>query len=181
MKTTNKIKHPGEEVDTTDLMSSARLELTIGKMINVLKTHIVKREYLSVPFEVHENETRYLMTFDLPGVSCDDIEVKLVDSRLIISGKKCPLDTAIGDLHQPGEVIYKKLQKVVMLPPFVDPDKIEANYHNGVLQLIIRKTEVSQRSRKITVRYEPVNATEESATGKNNEGWKHASSGKQAA
>ena len=181
MKASRHITRPEDEVDTADLTSSAGLEITVGKLINVLKALVGKRENLSVPSEMHETETRYFMTFDLPGVSRDDLDVKLADSRLIISGKRRPLDTVNGGLNQSGEASYGKFQKIVMLPPFVDPDKMEANYNDGVLQLTIPKTEASQRSRRITVHYKAVKAIEKGFTEKGDEGSKQASPGRQAA
>lgn len=100
--------------------------------------------------DVEETDSHFVMSFDLPGVSRKDINVEVRDNQLIVSGERKHEreDKRKGSIF--SERSYGKFQRVVALPTDVDAERIEANYHDGVLELAVPKAE-SAKPRKIQI------------------------------
>ncbi len=102
--------------------------------------------------DVKEEESRFLILVDLPGVDPRDIDVTTEDGVLSLKG---------GREHEQGEEKngYKKIERVrgafyrqFSLPDGVDEEKIEASGKHGVLEISIPKQEKEQ-AKKITVNH----------------------------
>lgn len=100
--------------------------------------------------DVQETEDHYLMSFDLPGVSKDNIKIEMVDHQLTISGERKHENESKNRAYQWSERSYGKFQRMFTLPTTVDADKIEASYQDGVLRLAVPKAE-SSRPRQIQI------------------------------
>lgn len=88
------------------------------------------------PFcDCEETSTHYLVSFDLPGVKKDDVKIDLNNNQLTISGER--------KSRQGHESHYGSFYQSFTLPANIDPEQIEANFENGVLQIAIPKTKTS--------------------------------------
>jgi HSP20 family protein len=76
-----------------------------------------------------------------------DFEVEVRGNELILRAAKKAETKEEGKYH---EVVERKCYESVTLPSGIDPDKVEAKYHNGVLTVTIPKTEES-KVRKVVV------------------------------
>lgn len=100
--------------------------------------------------DVHETDEHYLMSFDIPGVSKDNIKIEVVDNQLTISGeRKHETEVKNGSYHL-SERSFGKFHRMFTLPASLNADKIEATYHDGVLRLAVPKAE-SSRPRQIQI------------------------------
>jgi HSP20 family molecular chaperone IbpA len=43
--------------------------------------------YITPPADLYETQDSYMIFLDMPGVSKDDLNVKVIDNRLIVQGK----------------------------------------------------------------------------------------------
>lgn len=104
------------------------------------------------PVDVEENEYAYLLSFDLPGVKKEDIKIDLNDRRLTVSGVRLKANRGTDEanrLHQ-YERFHGEFQRSFVLPETVALDKIEANYSEGILELVVPKSEET-RPRSISI------------------------------
>jgi len=86
----------------------------------------------------------YLIKTDLPGLTKEDINVNIEDGIMTISGEK-KRETEKKDKHYSRyERSYGKFSRSFSLPNNVDSKKVEAKYHNGVLEVTLIKTEESK-------------------------------------
>ena len=97
--------------------------------------------------DVHETPDEYLVKVDLPGVNTGDVNVEVNENVLSISGSRVP--TAAGEA-QLVERPYGSFARTLTLPQGVDIDSIEADYHDGVLELRIPKP-AEHKPKKITI------------------------------
>ena len=72
---------------------------------------------------------------DLPGIDPKEVELTVEGKHLTIKGER-----KAEEKHEKGktyhhEVRYGAFARTVTLPAEVDPDKIEAHYTNGVLEI----------------------------------------------
>lgn len=101
--------------------------------------------------EVHEDDDRYVVSMDLPGVDENDIDVTLTGKDLTISGKRqAKRDRAQGTFYA-YERSYGQFSRVFRLPDAVDGDHIDAGLENGVLTVSLPKR-AEARPRKISLR-----------------------------
>ncbi|HWD76671.1 MAG TPA: Hsp20/alpha crystallin family protein [Solirubrobacteraceae bacterium] len=95
--------------------------------------------------DIEETEDAWIIEAELPGVDKKDVDVELRDSELIISGE-------IKDKERKG-IVRRQTRKTgefeyrVTLPGQSDPDRIEANLHDGVLTVRVPKTETAKPKR----------------------------------
>lgn len=90
--------------------------------------------------DVIENEKDYTVRLDLPGISPDDVKVEIEDQMLTISGEMGDTVEKDGDRYHYRERRYGAFQRSVRLPNTVDTEKVEANFENGVLNIVLPKT-----------------------------------------
>ncbi|WP_430318372.1 Hsp20/alpha crystallin family protein [Pseudomonas nitroreducens] len=94
----------------------------------------------SVPaVDVSEQAKEFRINAELPGMDEKDIEIKLANGCLIIKGeKKEEKDEARKEYHI-SERRYGSFERVFRLPREVDPEKIQAQFSKGVLQVHLPK------------------------------------------
>jgi HSP20 family protein len=88
-----------------------------------------------------ETTDQYVLRADLPGLSDDDVNVQLEDSVLTISGER-------KAQHEQNEEGYYRIERAfgnfacsLTLPHGVDPDRVQAHFDRGVLEIRIPKPE----------------------------------------
>jgi len=103
--------------------------------------------------DVVEEEQRYLLRADLPGFEEKDIDLRVVDGALILSGKReQSREQNVGTVTC-AERRYGSFCRQFALGGSVDESKIEASYKNGVLTVALPKRDEA-KPRQI-----PVHAT----------------------
>ena len=97
-----------------------------------------------------ETETSYLLSFDLPGVKKEDLQIEIKDKYLIVSGERKSEHTEKSYAHGRFEKAYGQFKRQFILPETVSDD-IQAKYDNGVLELTLTKIPETSRTRKIEI------------------------------
>lgn len=98
--------------------------------------------------DIEEKEGVYLVSVDLPGVKRDDIQINVTDRNLTISGEKKKETRGEGRHY---ERTYGRFVRSFTLPETINSDAIEAHYEEGVLKLLLPKTEVAEKSKTIKI------------------------------
>jgi HSP20 family protein len=92
--------------------------------------------------DITESDSGYRISADLPGLSREDIKVSVEDGILSISGeKKQEFEKKEKDRYYHFERSYGKFCRSFSLPANVDNANIDAKYNNGVLEVLLKKTE----------------------------------------
>ncbi|MCD6494354.1 MAG: Hsp20/alpha crystallin family protein [Archaeoglobaceae archaeon] len=87
---------------------------------------------------------------DLPGFNKDEIEIYIEDGSLVIKAEKKEEREEKEKNYIMRERKYGEVYRKIMLPTEVDIEKAKANYNNGVLEIILPKTEkVARKTIKI--------------------------------
>jgi HSP20 family protein len=95
--------------------------------------------------DITESETGYAIKADLPGLAKEDIKVTVEDGVLSISGeKKQEIEKKEKNRYYHFERSYGRFIRSFTLPTHVDGKSVEAKYHNGVLEVHLKKTEESK-------------------------------------
>ena len=100
-----------------------------------------------------EDENAYTVRLDLPGMDSDDVRVEIEDNTLTISGEMGDTVEQEGDRYHYRERYTGAFQRSVRLPNTLDAEKIEANFENGVLNVVLpKRPEVQPRKIQIATR-----------------------------
>ncbi|MDD3506463.1 MAG: Hsp20/alpha crystallin family protein [Sulfurimonas sp.] len=95
-----------------------------------------------------EGKDAYHVDVDLPGVKKEDIDVSVENNMLTISGKRETKSEIKEDDYYRVESSYGKFQRSFTLPEKVDAENIRAACEDGVLEVIIPKMQIEQKSSK---------------------------------
>lgn len=95
-----------------------------------------------------ETDKSYEITAELPGLSEKEIEVKLANGRLSISGEK---QEETDERHK-GYYVHERrfgaFERYFSVPDGVDSDKIAASFDKGMLKVTLPKTPEARKSEK---------------------------------
>ncbi len=92
--------------------------------------------------DIEEQDDRYVIKADLPGVDKKDIDVKLENGVISIRGEKqTEKETGKGTKRHRTERFHGSFARSFTLPDAVKDERVEANYKDGVLSLVIPKAE----------------------------------------
>ena len=80
----------------------------------------------------------------MPGISKEDVKIDLQDNQLMVSGERKHERERTEGRRMNVERVHGAFQRLFTLPAKVDSDHIEANFENGVLQIVVPKTEAAQ-------------------------------------
>ena len=90
--------------------------------------------------EIVENDKSYDVKAEIPGISREAIEVKLVKQDLIIKGeKKVEIKKEEKGISS-TEISYGEFSRTIHLQENVDPASMKTNFKDGVLQVHIDKS-----------------------------------------
>ena len=85
------------------------------------------------PITAHATESGYRYDLELPGLKKDGLKVTLADGVLAVKGQK--------RIFRGGAETLVEVERSLLVPEDVDPEKIRARYEDGVLTLEISKRE----------------------------------------
>lgn len=101
-----------------------------------------------VPVEIVDNDEALMVNAEVPGFAPKDLEVKVEPSRMLIRGR-----AETSTQRSAGKTIYTECQKnqifrVLDLPTAINPDRVTAKLHDGILQITLQKALSSQTTNK---------------------------------
>ena len=124
-----------------------RIQKEMNRMFNLSLAHEGSREIgildgvWSPAVDIYDSKDNILVKADIPGLSKDDIEVAVQGDTLFIKGEKKQEKEVKEKDYIRTERFYGNFQRAIRLPAEVQPDKVEATYKNGVLELVLPKSE----------------------------------------
>ncbi len=102
--------------------------------------------------DMSETDKEIKLAVDLPGMSEKDIDVSISGNTLTIKGEKKEEKESKEANYIRTERRYGSFSRVIDLPDEVDPQKAEANFKNGVLEISLPKTEKAGQKKKIDIK-----------------------------
>ena len=105
-------------------------------------------QLITPPASVREIGDGYMLEIEMPGVKKDGLEISVENNELTIIGRRS-LPAVEGTLIH-GESRPENFRRVFEIDPSIDADKISAKIDQGLVSLILPKTE-HVKPRKIAV------------------------------
>lgn len=103
--------------------------------------------------DIKEENDRFIVVADIPGVNKEDIHISLENSLLTINGERKVEKTEEKNGYSRVERVQGQFYRRFSLPQTADAAQISAKYKQGVLEISIPKKEVSLQ-KKIEIKAE---------------------------
>lgn len=100
--------------------------------------------------DVLEGNEAYVVEVELPGIGRDDVAVHAQGSELIVRGERPATTGARPESFHRMERQHGPFSRVFRFPEEIDPDRVSAEFADGVLRLTVPKA----RPRSARVRVE---------------------------
>jgi HSP20 family protein len=105
------------------------------------------------PVDLVERNGGYELQAELPGLTEDQIEVKLANGMVTIKGEKSSERVEDEEDYHLRERSYGSFQRSFRVPENVDIDRIQAQFDKGVLKVTLPKSAAAiEKERKIEVK-----------------------------
>jgi HSP20 family protein len=99
------------------------------------------------PLNLSETENGYEVTVELPGMEREHVSVELREGDLCISGEKHEEKEEKDKAFHRIERRHGEFRRLVHLPGAVAEEKVEAKFVNGILTVIVPKSEEAKPKR----------------------------------
>ena len=101
-----------------------------------------------------ENKDHYEVNLAAPGMKKEDFDIDVEGNVLTISAEKEEKKEEKDERYSRKEFSYASFSRSSTLPDWVNKDKIDASYENGLLKVYLPKTEEARKlsSKHITVK-----------------------------
>lgn len=94
-------------------------------------------------FDVDDKENEIVVRADAPGFEPNELDIEIVGDNLVMKADHKEEDKKGNGYHYRREHFYRS----VPLPHGMETDKIDARYHNGVLEVHVPKGEQAKGKR----------------------------------
>lgn len=103
--------------------------------------------------DIKDEEDRYLVEAELPGMTKDDIDIDLEDGRLSLTAESGSADDDEKDNYIHRERRYSKMSRTMVFPD-IDEDAVSASLDKGLLTISLpkKKEEEADNKRKIEIK-----------------------------
>jgi HSP20 family protein len=95
--------------------------------------------------DISETKDKLLVTAELPGMDAEDINVTISGDILTIKGEKKQEKESKDEHYYCSESYYGNFQRTIKLPVNIKPDKVNATFEKGILQIALAKTEEAKK------------------------------------
>ena len=100
--------------------------------------------------DVYEDENNFYMIAELPGLSKEDVKLVLKDGILTLNGKiKDEFRDNEEVIARTNERFFGEFERKFEMPEDINPEKIDANFENGLLKIKFEKIKPEEPKEKV--------------------------------
>ncbi len=103
---------------------------------------------ISTKMDIKETDKDIRVSLELPGIEEKDIDVNVSKDLLTVKGEKQAEKDEKKEGYHLIERSFGSFHRSVPLPPGVETDQVEAKFKNGVLNVVLPKSEEAQKETK---------------------------------
>ena len=100
--------------------------------------------------DFQETDKEYILKMDIPGIKKNEVKIEIDENRLTVSGERREEKEEKTSKRHYVESNYGSFMRAFTLPQVIDEHKVKAQYNDGILKVIISKTEKSN-AKTITI------------------------------
>ncbi len=97
--------------------------------------------------DVYETPDEVVVLGGLAGIKREEIDITAEGNHLVLSGERKDLGPGKSRRYHQMEIQWGHFERTVMLPAAVDPDKAQASYADGILEIVLPRSPESKTQR----------------------------------
>jgi len=121
-----------------------RMTRLIDETLSRVMKEEVGKGVWSPPVDILERGDEVVLKMDLPGVSQDEIEVRVEENILIVQGERRFTKEVLDESYIQIERPYGTFRRTFNLPRMIEHERIKASYKDGVLRVVLPKRQEAQ-------------------------------------
>ncbi len=140
---TSALLHPAWRRDATALRAPAFMDHFFDAFFD---TPALQRDTQFAPqLDLVEDKNQYRLSVELPGVRKEDVTLNVFDKVLTLRGEKNRARERSDDAQSRWrERRFGSFERSLRLPADADPERVEASFSDGVLEITIEKRAEAQ-------------------------------------
>jgi len=91
--------------------------------------------------DISESDEDIVVYAEIPGLSKDEVKISIQDNVLTLSGEKKKENEKKGKNYHRVERSYGFFERSFSLPSSIASEKVKASYKDGILTIVLPKTE----------------------------------------
>jgi len=103
------------------------------------------------PVDFEDKDDEVVVVAEIPGFDENDVQIEVMDNRLILRGQKNLENEERGSNYYRLERGVTEFTRVIPLPPGIEADSARAKFKNGLLRIVLPKAE-NAKAKRIEVR-----------------------------
>lgn len=100
--------------------------------------------YFMPKIDMSEDNDKYHIEVELPGIHNKDISLKIDNNVLSIEGTTQDSSEKKDKNYYLQERSYGSFKRPIRLPPNIDDNNVDAKFENGILHIVLEKKEQSK-------------------------------------
>lgn len=92
------------------------------------------------PVDVCETETEIQLFIEIAGISASDFDLQIDGNNLVLRGERKRRQRHRKNYHM-SEILMGPFHRSFQLPDTVDKENIQASYEQGILKIVLPKTD----------------------------------------
>lgn len=101
--------------------------------------------------DVYESENNIVVLVELAGVNQDKVDVTVTGNTLVVRGERGETTPGSKKTYYRIEIHRGYFERAILLPCAVDPNRTEASYQDGLLEIVLPRVK-EERILRLTVK-----------------------------
>ncbi|MCS7183988.1 MAG: Hsp20/alpha crystallin family protein [Patescibacteria group bacterium] len=97
-----------------------------------------------IPVDIYEKDNKLYVEVGLPGLSKDDVKIRIKDDLLTIEGTKEEKKEEKDENYYRREIKRGSFKRVIRLPYQINEKEAKAEFSNGILKISFPKAEENE-------------------------------------
>lgn len=135
-----------------DAMIPSNMMSLFDNILNETTQKFERNTFFTPRVNVLEKTNSFEIHLALPGIKKEEIKIELDGDKLAIYGERKLTETKEDEKYHMVENHYGKFSRTFTLPENIDKTKIEAEYSDGMLCLVLPKVEVKETKNIVTIK-----------------------------
>ena len=128
----------------------SRLGHDIQQFVERFSSAVEDDENFTPACDIVENDEKFMIYLDLPGLSKEDINLGLKDNVLTIKGERS-VELGEGESYRRRERMSGAFSRSFAIPEDVNTAETKAQFNHGVLKITMPKSEVLKDATSIPI------------------------------
>lgn len=113
----------------------------------VWKNDMSSLQKFNAAVDIEEDDDHWMMSFDLPGIPKEDVNIEVKDNVLKVWGER--KNEVKEDAYV--ERSFGRFERAFSLPKNAQADQVDAHFENGVLRVAVPKAEIKE-AKKVEIK-----------------------------